>query len=54
MDEVEGMSPMLQVKLLRVIQEHEVMRLGDTRLISIDVRIIAATNRDLEQLVQKG
>ena len=54
LDEVEGMSPMLQVKLLRVIQEHEVMRLGDTRLISIDVRIIAATNRDLEQLVQKG
>lgn len=48
------MSPMLQVKLLRVIQEHEVMRLGDTRLISIDVRIIAATNRNLEQLVQKG
>ena len=54
LDEVEGMSPMLQVKLLRVIQEHEVMRLGDTRLISIDVRIIAATNRNLEQLVLKG
>lgn len=54
LDEVEGMSPMLQVKLLRVIQEHEVMRLGDTGLISIDVRIIAATNRDLEQLVLTG
>jgi len=54
LDEVEGMSPMLQVKLLRVIQEHEVMRLGDTRLISIDVRIIAATNRNLEQLVMDG
>lgn len=54
LDEVEGTSPMLQIKLLRVIQEHEVMRLGDTRLISIDVRIIAATNRNLEQLVSKG
>lgn len=54
LDEVEGMTPMLQVKLLRVIQEQEVMRLGDNRLISIDVRIIAATNRNLEELMTKG
>lgn len=54
LDEVEGMTPMLQVKLLRVIQEQEVMRLGDNRLISIDVRIIAATNRNLEELMTRG
>lgn len=54
LDEVEGMTPILQVKLLRVIQEQEVMRLGDNRLISIDVRIIAATNRNLEELMTKG
>ena len=44
LDEVEGMSPMLQIKLLRVLQEHEVMRVGDNRMISVDVRVIAATN----------
>ena len=54
LDEVEGMSPMLQAKLLRVIQEQEVMRVGASQLISIDVRILAATNRDLEELVNEG
>ena len=54
LDEVEGMSPMLQAKLLRVIQEQEVMRVGASQLISIDVRILAATNRDLEDLVKEG
>lgn len=54
LDEVEGMSPMLQIKLLRVLQEHEVMRIGDNRLINVDVRIIAASNEKLEQLVCEG
>lgn len=54
LDEVEGMSPALQVKLLRVIQEREVMRVGGNRIISIDVRIIAATNEKLNELVANG
>ncbi|MCI6153281.1 MAG: sigma 54-interacting transcriptional regulator [Fusobacterium perfoetens] len=54
LDEIEGMTPLLQLKLLRVIQEKEFMRLGDTKLISIDVRIIAATNRDLEEMMLRG
>lgn len=54
LDEVEGMSPLLQVKLLRVLQEREIMRVGGSRLISIDVRIVAATNESLEQKVEEG
>lgn len=54
LDEVEEMSTILQAKLLRVIQEQEVMRVGASQLISIDVRILAATNRDLEELVKEG
>lgn len=54
LDEVEGMSPMVQVKLLRVLQEREIMRVGGSRLISIDVRIVAATNESLEQKVEEG
>lgn len=54
LDEVEGMSPLLQIKLLRVIQEHEVMRVGDSRLITVDVRIIAATNEKLEKRLEEG
>lgn len=54
LDEIEDMSPMLQVKLLRVLQEKEVMRIGGAKLISVDVRIIAATNENLEHLVQSG
>ncbi len=52
LDEVEGMSPMLQVKLLRVLQEREIMRVGGSHIISIDVRIVAATNESLEQLYE--
>ena len=54
LDEVEGMSPMLQVKLLRVLQEREIMRVGGSHIISIDVRIVAATNESLEQKVEEG
>lgn len=54
LDEIEDMSPMLQVKLLRVLQEKEVMRVGGSQLINVDVRIIAATNENLEHLVESG
>jgi len=54
LDEVEGMSMALQVKLLRVLQEREIMRVGGSRIINIDVRIIAATNESLEKMVEEG
>ena len=54
LDEVEGMSPALQVKLLRVLQEHEIMRVGGNKIISVDVRIVAATNESLEEKVEDG
>jgi len=54
LDEVGTMSPSLQAKLLRVLQERELERVGDTRTIKIDVRIIAATNADLSELVNGG
>ncbi|MEG1594059.1 MAG: sigma 54-interacting transcriptional regulator, partial [Oscillibacter sp.] len=54
LDEVEGMSTALQVKLLRVLQEREIMRVGGNRMISIDVRVVAATNEALEQKVEEG
>lgn len=54
LDEVEGMSPALQVKLLRVLQEREIMRVGGHQIICIDVRIVAATNEHLEQKVEEG
>lgn len=54
LDEVEGMSLPLQVKLLRVLQEKEVMRVGGGRIIHIDVRIVAATNESLEAKVDEG
>ncbi|WMJ81725.1 sigma 54-interacting transcriptional regulator [Clostridium sp. MB40-C1] len=54
LDEIEGMSPALQMKLLRVIQEREVTRIGGHSIIQVDVRIIAATNESLEKLVENG
>ncbi len=54
LDEVGDIPPTLQVKLLRVIQEREFERIGGTRTLKVDVRLIAATNRDLEKSVAEG
>lgn len=54
LDEIGELRADLQVKLLRVIQEGELMRVGGTKLVKIDVRIIAATNRDLWEAVKNG
>ena len=54
LDEVGTMSPALQVRLLRVLQSREFERVGDSQTIKVDVRIIAATNADLRQMVSAG
>ncbi len=54
LDEVGEMSPALQAKFLRVLETRRVTRLGATRARSVDVRVLAATNRDLEQEVSEG
>ena len=54
LDEVSNMSPVLQVKLQRALQEQEIERLGGTRPLKVDVRIIAATNQDLAEEVRLG
>ena len=54
LDEIGDMSPMLQAKMLRVLQEKEVDTVGSETPLQVDVRVIAATHRDLEQLVQDG
>ena len=54
LDEVAEMSPMLQVKLLRFLQDHIFRRVGGTEDIEVDVRIMAATNKNLTQLIQQG
>jgi DNA-binding NtrC family response regulator len=54
LDEISEVSPSMQVKLLRVLQEKEVFMLGSRRARKVDVRIVAATNKDLRTLVEKG
>jgi DNA-binding NtrC family response regulator len=54
LDEVGDMSPSTQAKILRVLQEHEFERLGGTRTLKVDVRLIAATNRNLASMVATG
>ncbi len=52
LDEIGELAPALQAKLLRVLQEHEFERVGGTRAISVDIRLVAATNRDLEAAIR--
>jgi DNA-binding NtrC family response regulator len=54
LDEISELYPELQVKLLRVLEERQVMRVGGSELIDVDFRLIAATNRDLEKEVAEG
>ena len=54
LDEIGDMSPAAQAKVLRVLQEHEFERVGGTKTVQVDVRIIAATNKDLAQAVAQG
>ena len=51
LDEVGEMSPSAQARLLRVLQERCIQRVGGTKTINLDVRVISASNRDLEQMV---
>lgn len=53
LDEISEISPQVQVKLLRVLQERELERVGGTKTIKVDVRVIATTNRDLQQSVER-
>ena len=54
LDEIIEMTPSMQVRLLRVIQEREVLRVGGTQSLKIDVRFIAATNRDIQDAIKTG
>ncbi len=54
LDEIGEISPRIQVKLLRALQEKEIIPLGSTRAVQVDVRILASTNRNLEELMRQG
>jgi DNA-binding NtrC family response regulator len=54
LDEVTEMTPTMQVKLLRVIQERELLRVGGTEPVKVDVRLVAASNRDLQEAMRNG
>ncbi len=54
LDEIGDMSPALQVKILRVLQENTFFKVGGTKAVRVNVRIVAATNRNLRQMVQQG
>jgi len=54
LDEISEVSPGIQIKLLRVVQEREIERVGGSRPIPVDVRLIVATNRNLEEMVREG
>lgn len=54
LDEIGDLTPFIQLKLLRVLQEKEFERVGDTKPVKIDVRVIAATNKDLKRLMEEG
>ncbi|MGE5307663.1 MAG: sigma-54-dependent transcriptional regulator [Deltaproteobacteria bacterium] len=54
LDEIDAFSPGLQVKLLRVLQEGELERVGESTTIKVDVRVIAASNQDLQELISQG
>ncbi|MFQ6038016.1 MAG: sigma 54-interacting transcriptional regulator [Candidatus Aminicenantales bacterium] len=54
LDEIGDLSPMLQAKLLRVLQEREIRRVGENRIRKVDVRFISATNKDIEREVKRG
>jgi two-component system response regulator HydG len=53
LDEISATSPAMQVRLLRVLQEHEVCMVGSTRSRPVDIRVVAATNKDLSSLIKK-
>ena len=54
LDEISAMSPKLQPKLLRVLQDHKIERLGSNQYVEIDFKVISATNKDLKDLVDQG
>jgi DNA-binding NtrC family response regulator len=54
LDEIGGISPHMQARLLRVLQEHEIRRVGGKEWLPVDVRVLAATNQDLSEAVAKG
>ncbi len=54
LDEITEMTPAMQVRLLRVLQEKEFMRVGGTEAIQVDVRFVAATNRDIREAIESG